>query len=346
MTLMLRSPYMTLGVTALGFLVLTSAFFSLLGKPPFEMLWSLIVFATGDAYSISQTFAKTTPILLCALAVAVPGRLGLISVGAEGQLHAGAIAGTGMVLLAPELPGFALIPLMLAAAAFGGAIYGYLPGLMRARLDVNETITTLLLNYVSVMLVSALVFGIWRDPESQGWPATISFPDGAVLPALSGSRIHLGLLLGLLIAIALHLFFHHSRWSQRIRILAGNRKVGETFGVNFGFWVVVLMALGGAIAGIAGIAEVSAIQGRLQPSISLGYGLTGFLVAWLSRHQPLIIVPVSIFVGALVAGSDALQLFAKVPAASAVIMQGMLFATALAVPGLLARWRARWGTVA
>nr|WP_281351189.1 ABC transporter permease [Devosia marina] len=310
-----------------------------LGQPPLQTLAALVQFAVGDSYSLSQTLAKTGPILLCALAAAVPGRLGLISVGAEGQLHAGAIAGTAIVLLAPTWPAPVLLPLMLLCAAAGGALYGYVPGLLRARLDVNETIVTLLMNYVSVLLVAALVFGPWRDPASQGWPATMQFPPAAVLPALPGSRIHLGLLLGVIAALALHVYFNHSRWADKVRILAGNRKVGETFGLSFGFWVIVLMSVGGALAGLAGISEVSAIQGRLQQSISLGYGLTGFLVSWLSRHQPLIILPVSLCVGGLVAGSDALQMFAKVPAASAVILQGLLFAAALAVPGLLARWR-------
>lgn len=338
---MTMRPLLAPAVTILAFVLATLAFFAVLGKPPLAMIVSLVQYAAGDFYSLSQTLAKTAPILLCALAAAVPGRLGLISVGAEGQLHAGAIAGTAVVLLAPGLPVFAMIPVMLLAGAAGGAAYGYIPGLLRARIDINETIVTLVLNYVTVLLVSALVFGPWRDPASQGWPATMKFPPAAVLPALHGTRIHLGLLLGIVLAIALHLFFTRGKAAQQIRILAGNRKVGETFGLDFGFWVVALMMLGGAMAGLAGIAEVSAIQGRLQPSISLGYGLTGFLVAWLSRHQPLIILPVSLVVGGLVAASDGLQLFAKVPAASAVVLQGLLFAIALAVPGILNRIRSR-----
>lgn len=333
----LRRPALAVAATVGCFLVLTAGLFAILDRPPIEMMISLVVYAVGDTYSLSQTLAKTTPILLCALAAAVPGRLGLISVGAEGQLHAGAIAGTAVVLFAPELPAPVLIPSMLAAAALGGGAYGFVPGLLRARLDVNETITTLLLNYVTVLLVSALVFGVWRDPASQGWPATMWFPSNAVLPAIPGTKIHLGLAIGIGLAVALHVFFSRGRWAQQIDILSGNKKVGRTFGLDFGFWAVALMSLGGAVAGIAGIGETSAVQGRLQPSISLGYGLTGFLVAWLSRHRPLVIVPVSLLVGGLVASSDAMQLFARVPAASAVIMQGLLFATALAVPGLLAR---------
>jgi simple sugar transport system permease protein len=332
-----------IAVTALAtfaaFVVLSLVFFALLGKPPFAMVASLVSFAFGDSYSISETMAKTAPILLCALAAAAPGRLGLVSVGAEGQLHAGAIAGTAVVLAWPAWPAPLLIPLMILGGAVGGMVWGWLPGMLRAWLEINETIATLILNYIAILLVSALVFGPWRDPASQGWPATASFPSGAILPSIDGGKAHLGLLLGILLAFAMHVFFTRGSAAVHIRILAGNRKVGKTFGLDFGFWVVALMAAGGALAGLAGIAEVSAIQGRLQPNISLGYGLTGFLVAWLSRHQPLIIVPVSFLVGGLVAGSDALQLFAKVPAASAVILQGLLFATALAVPGLIARWR-------
>lgn len=334
----------TIAATVAAFLALALAFFALLGRPPVEMVLSLLRFGYGDAYSISETLAKTAPILLLALAAAVPGRLGLISVGAEGQLHAGAIAGTAVVLAWPFLPAALLLPLMLLAAAAGGAAWGWIPGLLRARLEINETIVTLILNYVAVLLVSALVFGPWRDPANQGWPATASFPQAAVLPSLGGSKAHLGLLLGVALACALHLFFTRGRSAVHIRILAGNRKVGRTFGLSFGFWVVALMAAGGALAGIAGIAEVSVIQGRLQPNISLGYGLTGFLVAWLSRHRPLVIVPVSLLVGGLVAGSDALQLFARVPAASAIVLQGLLFATALAVPGLIARMRQAHGS--
>ncbi|SHG25627.1 simple sugar transport system permease protein [Kaistia soli DSM 19436] len=333
-----REGWITFAATLAAFLMLSAIFFLLLGKPPLEMGLSLVEFAFGDAYSLSETLAKASPILFCALAVAVPGRLGLISVGAEGQLYIGAITGTALVLGFPELPPLAMIPLMLAAAALGGAAWGLVPGLLRARLDINETIVTLILNYCAVLFASALVFGPWRDPANQGWPATAPFPPAAVPPAVDG-KVHLGLLIGVLLALALHVFFTRGRAAVHIRILAGNRKVGRTFGLDFAFWVTALMATGGAIAGIGGIIEVAAIQGRLQPSISLGYGLTGFLVSWLARHRPLVILPIALLVGGLLAGSDALQLFAKVPAASATILEGLLFATALAVPGLIARWR-------
>ena len=331
------------GLTLMAFLVAAGAFFAIIGQPPVKTLADLWQFAMGDAFSRRETLIKTAPILLCALATAIPGRLGLISVGAEGQLHAGAIAGTAVVLLAPGWPVTLLLPAMLCAAMLGGALWGGIAGLLRAWLEVNETITTLVLNYVGVLMVSALVYGAWRDPANLGWPATAPFPDAATLPVWPGTRVHLGLGLGVVATLIAGFVFWRGMLAERVRLLHQNRKLGETFGLDYRRYTVALMLAGGAAAGVAGIAEVSAVQGRLQPGISIGYGLTGFLVAWLCGHRFLAILPVSLLIGGLIAASDSLQLFAKVPAASATVLQGLLFVTVLTVPGLVARWRnVRW----
>jgi len=320
-------------VTLAVFLFATLAFFAVIGLPPLATLADLWRFAAGDAFSRSETLVKTAPILLCALAAAIPGRLGLISVGAEGQLHAGAIAGTAVVLAVPDWPMALLMPAMLSAGMLGGAVWGGIAGMLRAWLEVNETITTLVLNYIAILMVNALVFGIWRDPGNNGWPATASFPDAATLSVWPGSRVHLGLALGAA------LLFWRGLFSERVHLLRENHKLGETYGLDFRRYAVLLMMAGGGAAGLAGIAEVSAIEGRLQPGLSVGYGLTGFLVAWLCAHRFLAILPVSLLIGGLIAAGDSLQLFAKVPAASATILQALLFVIVLAVPGLMRRWR-------
>lgn len=333
------SGFATASVTLASFILATLVFFAVIGLPPLGTLADLWRFAAGDAFSRSETLVKTAPILLCALAAAIPGRLGLISVGAEGQLHAGAIAGTTVVLAVPDWPMALLMPAMLTAGIVGGAAWGGIAGLLRAWLEVNETITTLVLNYIAILLVNALVFGVWRDPANNGWPATASFPDAASLPVWPGSRVHLGLALGAVTAVGAALLFWRGLFSERVRLLRENRKLGETFGLDFRRYAVFVMLAGGGAAGLAGIAEVSAIQGRLQPGLSVGYGLTGFLVAWLCGHRFLAILPVSVLIGGLIAAGDSLQLFAKVPAASATILQALLFVTVLAVPGLMRRWR-------
>jgi general nucleoside transport system permease protein len=330
-------------IMAVIFVVVAMAFFLSIGRPPLSTLTDMVIFAVGDSYSLSETLVKTAPILLCALATIVPARLGLVSVGADGQLFIGAIFGTAVVLAFPAAPAVVLLPAMLLAGMVGGALWGFVPGLLRGRLDANETIITLLLNYVAALLVNALVFGPWKDPSNLGWPATATFPAAATLPGLFGTRTHVGLLFGVVAAIGFGILFAKSRWGRELSILRGNAKVGRMIGLSFAREAMVTMSLGGALGGLAGICEVAAIQGRLQPGISVGYGLTGFLVAWLSGHNPLTAIVVSTLIGGLIAAGDSLQLYAKVPAASATILQGLLFATALAVGSLSKRWRASRG---
>jgi general nucleoside transport system permease protein len=321
------------------FLLVAGVFFASIGKPPVRTLADMVLFAVGDAYSLSETLVKTAPILLCALATLLPARLGLVSVGADGQLFVGAMFGTAVVLAWRDAPAVILLPAMLLAGMAGGALWGFVPGLLRGRLDVNETIITLLLNYVGALLVNALVYGVWKDPTNLGWPATAVFPPAATLPGLFGTRVHAGLLFGIFAAIVLAVVFAHSRWGSELSVLRGNAKVGRMIGLSFSRHAILVMTLGGALGGLAGICEVAAIQGRLQPGISVGYGLTGFLVAWLSGHRPLLAIMVSFLIGGLIAAGDSLQLYAKVPAASATILQGLLFATALAVGGIASRLR-------
>ena len=302
------------------------------------------MFAVGDTYSLSETLVKTTPILLCALATLLPARLGLVSVGAEGQLFIGAIFGTAVMLAWRDAPLAACWCRRCSLGGMaGGALWGLVPGFLRGRLDVNETITTLLLNYVAALLVNALVYGPWKDPGNLGWPATIAFP-AASLGALFGTRVHAGLVVrdrDRRSCSASSSRGAAGGWSSRC--CAATPRSAAWSACRFSRQAMIVMALGGAFAGLAGICETAAIQGRLQPGISVGYGLTGFLVAWLSGHSPVIAIPVSFLVGGLIAAGDSLQLFAKVPAASATILQGLLFATALAVGGVAARLRRAHG---
>lgn len=312
-------------------------FFFINGREPFSLFREMIMGAFGDTYSFSETLVKTAPILLTALAVALPARLGLISVGAEGQLYLGALLGTGAVLAAVDQPGWLLMPLMLTGAMAGGALWGVIPGLLKTRLGVNETISTLLLNYVGVLLVSFVVHGPWKNPDSLGWPATIEFPEGAILPQFFNTRVHMGLVFGLIAAIVLHILVTRSRWGLGLRISRSNPRVAATAGISYERNVLIVMAAGGLLAGLAGIAEASVIQNRLQDGLASGYGMTGFLVAWLAGQNFLRIIPLSLLMGGLLASADSLQLYAQLPEASADILQALLFIIVLAVAGLWSR---------
>lgn len=334
-------------VAALGgcavFLLTAVIFLLAIGRPPLTTLGQMALYAFGDSYSISESFVKATPILLCALAVILPARLGLISVGGEGQLYFGALTGTAIVVGFPHAPIFLLLPAMLAAGSLGGALWGGVAGLLRARCNVNETISTLLMNYVAVLLVNYAIYGAWKDPTSLGWPASIPFPPAATVPSLFGTRVHAGLIVGVIAAVILHIGISTTRWGIALKVLSGNRKVGAMAGFSFVRQTLLVMAIGGALAGFAGICETSAIQGRLQAGLSVGYGLTGFLVAWLSGQHFLRAIPIAILIGGLIAAGDALQLYSKIPSASATILQGLLFVAALGASGLAGRRSARYG---
>jgi general nucleoside transport system permease protein len=323
------------------FAAVALAFFALNVSSPWSAFWEMLEGAYGDGFAIGITLVKTTPILLCALSVALPARMGLITVGAEGQLYFGALTGTAVVLHLLNAPGWELLPAMLAATFLGGAFWGAIPGVLRAALGINETIVTILLNYVAVRFVEYVVYGPWKDAANLGWPATVSFPHAATFPSFNvfAVPVHLEFLLACAVAAVLHILVTRSRWGLSLTILRSNRRAAMTAGLSFARNAVAVMALSGVVAAFAGIVQTADVQGRLQPDISVGYGLSGFLVAWLAGQDFLRIIPLSLVMGGLTASADSLQLFAQLPFASTVVLQALLFGSVLALNGWLRRRR-------
>ncbi len=297
------------------------------GNNPIEILWEIVVGAFGSISGIEQSLTRAIPLLLCALAVAVPARGGVFNIGAEGQLYFGAIGATAVVIYMPWLPGWMFIPAMMIAAMLAGATWGSVPGLLKARIGVNEILVCLMLNYVAIYLVEYLVHGPWIDTskDNYGWPYSIRFPDAAIFPALGGGTVHLGLILGLVAAVTIFLVLRYTTWGFGIRLMAASPATARYAIVNIKTQIVVLMAVGGGVAALAGLGEVSAIQGRLRAGISPGYGYIGFLIAWMAQNRILTIVPVSILIGGLFAGADALQLMAGLPSATTEVFMGFVY---------------------
>ena len=299
------------------------------GKNPVSIFWAVIVSGFGSSLGLTEAITRMIPIFLCALAVAIPTRAGLYNIGGEGQLHCGAIAATALVLYAPWLPHFMMIPFIILVAMIGGALWGIIPGLLRARFQVNEILVSLMLNYVAIFFVEHLVHGPWKDPDALGWPYSAPFPESAVLPTFGKSNVHLGILLGFVAVGIVYFIFHYTTWGRSIRLIEANPRTARYVHINAAKYIVILMAVGGAMAALAGLGEVSVIQNRLRPGISPGYGYTGFLVAWLARNNPIAIIPVAFFVGGLYSGADALQLTAGLPSSTVDIFVGLAFLTFL-----------------
>jgi simple sugar transport system permease protein len=263
------------------------------------------------------------------------------NIGAEGQLYLGAIGATWVALTFPGLPAWAMIPAMMAGGMLGGLLWALGPALLKAKIQVNEIITTLMLNYVAVHLVEFMVFGPWKDPTSFGFPMTPVFSDAATLPALGTTRVHLGLVMGLALVVVVFFLFKKSRLGFTMRAIGANRSASRLSGMPVSKTIVISLCLSGAVAGLAGMTEVAGIQHRLQPGISPGYGYTAIIVAWLARLNPWAMVVVSFLFGALLVGGELLQITMKVSAHLAMLIQGLVLFFVLA-GDFVGRFRVRW----
>jgi general nucleoside transport system permease protein len=310
--------------------ILTAAFLLAVGRDPLSVYAGIFMGAFGDAFSLSETLVAATPIMLCALAVAVAGWVGMMNIGVEGQLYMGAIGATLIPLSCPNLAAWEMLSLMFVSACAFGAVWAFIPAALRVWLGVSEVIVSLLLNYVASLSVDYLIHGPWMDPTSSSWPQTIAFPETAQLPHLPGGRVHLALALGLGFTLVFAVLLPITRVGFIARVIGQNPQAAEYAHYPVKRYVIGAMLLSGAIAAIAGFGQVSAIEGRLRSGLSPGYGYTGFLVCWLARHNPLAIIIVSILIGGLLSGADSVQLTSKLPFATVNILQGMIFFCLLA----------------
>ena len=301
-----------------GLLIILSALtlFALLlladGKDPLRAYRDTLHYVSSS-YGFSELLVRITPLLLTAMAVALPARLGLINVGGEGQLYMGAWAATAGALYCGGLPAWQLLPLMTALGFAGGALWALLPAIMRAARLVNETISTLLLNYIAPLIVSFFIFGPWRSSESASYPQSPAFVAAARLPSFFGTRIHLGLVYGVVCLVLYGFMMRRTRWGLEMRAIGGNPEASVRLGIPVSGYMIIAMASAGGLAGVAGMAEVSAIQGRLVAGLSPGYGYMGFLVAWLAGRSVVGILVMAFIFAVLSSMGDVLQITQRVP---------------------------------
>jgi simple sugar transport system permease protein len=303
----------------------------------YRTMWDA-AFANRDA--LAETLVAATPLILTGLAVAVAARMLLWNIGAEGQLFLGAAGASWLAFSFPDAPRGVLLPAMVVAGAIGGAAWALGPGVLRASLGVNEIVTTLMLNFVAILLVDYLVHGPWRDPESAGFPLSKPFTKSAILPSFGDTRLHVGFLVALGAAVVVWLLLRSTRFGYEVRVIGESQPAARYAGMPLRRNIVVVLLVSGALAGIAGMSEVSGIVFRIQPDISAGYGYTGIIVATLGRFSAPGVVVAAFLFGALQVGGFALQTTEVPPAIVQVLQGAILFITVGAE--VLARYRIRW----
>ncbi len=338
----LGAPFAAIAFT----LLLASLLVLWAGKPVLQTYGAILDGGFGSVFAWTETLTRATPLMLTGLAAAVAFRARLFNIGAEGQLYGGALAaiaigglhdGTGL-----EWPIWVLFPLMLLAAALVGALLLLGPALMKAKLQVDEVVTTLLLNFIVLLAVGALLDGVMKDPSAMGWPQSVALQADLELSKLvEQSRLHTGLIFAAAFAVLIWIVMRFTVLGFDIRATGANAKAAAFAGVNITRTVILTALLSGALAGLAGAIEVAGRTSYVTLDMSPGYGYSGIVVAMLAGLHPLGVIAASIFVAGMLVGADSMSRVVGVPTYIAdVIVAASLISMLIAV--MLAQYRLRW----
>lgn len=328
-------PLIALLVSAFLF----SLFLLAIGKSPADFFDLVLRGGFGSAFSIQNTLQRSAPLILTALAVAIPARIGLVMIGGEGALVLGGFASAAIAIpMIGVAPPVLTLLVMAVVGALVGAIWIGIAGALRHWRGVNETISSLLLTYIGVAIMNFFVEGALRDLTNPNKPSTKPLGDAYMLGKIPGTDVHWGFVVGIIVALLLHVLMTRTTFGFAARMTGGNPRAALAQGLPVGALMVSCCALAGACAGLAGFFEVAAIQGRANASLAAGYGFTGILVAFLARHNPVAIIFVAIMFGGIVAAGGLIQRRMDMPDATVLLLQGLTFVVLLVSETLYGRF--------
>ncbi|MDP2696611.1 ABC transporter permease [Thalassospira sp.] len=326
-------------LAAITALLLAAIPLALAGAPVFRAYGLMVTGAFGSVFAVSEMLTRATPLILTGLAAAIAFRAKLWNIGAEGQLYMGAMAavaiGSGMI----SGPSWVMIPAVLIAGAVAGALMLIGPTILKVRLGVDEVVTTLLLNFIVLLFVQMMLEGALKDPMSMGWPQSAPVIDEAALPALiTRMRVHLGLVIALICAIALAIFIKRTVWGFEIRAVGENAAAARFAGISVTKTMILVAALSGGLAGLAGVSEAAGTRGYLATDLSPGFGYAGIVVAMLARLSPIGVIISALFVASVFVGADSMSRAIGVSSYLADLIVAMSLLCVL-VGGFLVRFR-------
>ena len=306
-------------------LVVGSILFLMLGISPAQAMYVFFIEPLMTSYGWSELAVKAGPLILIALGLAVGFRAKLFNIGAEGQLIMGAIFGGGIALLFHEQAGWWILPLMIFMGAIGGALWGAIPALLKTHFNAEETLTTLMMNYVALFVLLYLVNGPWRDSEGMNFPQTVMFSESAILPMiLEGTRVNASIFIIAVAVLLFWLFMRKSMTAFKLEVSGQAPLAAKYAGFSSSKAIWLSLVISGMMAGIAGICEVAGPIGQLNPSLSPGYGYAAIIVAYLGRLNPIGIVLSGSLMALIYLGGEMAQMQLQLPVAITGIFQGLL----------------------
>ncbi|MCI5076455.1 ABC transporter permease [Oricola sp.] len=316
------SPFIAFGLT----LVFGAILFAAIGKPPLAALYSYFIEPLSEMWSVHELIIKATPLIMIAVGLSVCYRSNNWNIGAEGQFIFGGIAGSLIPILVPGFQNAATLPLMMIMGMIGGAAYGAIPALLKTRFNTNEILTSLMLVYVAQLFLDWLARGALRDPNGAGFPGSIRLSSAAQLPEIAPSQggAHLGIVFAVIAAVVVWFMLRSTLKGFEVRLIGSSPRAGRFAGFSAPGMVFFAFLVSGALAGLAGISEVSGAIGQLRETISPGYGFTAIIVAFLGRLNPLGIIAAGLVLALTYLGGEAAQISLGVSDKVARVFQGML----------------------
>jgi general nucleoside transport system permease protein len=310
--------------------VLFGGFVGLAGANPVEVYEQMFRGAFGTWFSFQNSLQRAAPLMLTGLCTALPARLGLVVIGGEGALYVGGVAAAAVATHLGGSGPYLVLTVMAITSMLFGALWVGAAGALRAKRGVNETISSLLLSYIGIALCNHFIEGPLRDPQSLNKPSTLHIGEQNMLGPVPGLDVHYGLVYGIVACVLAWLLMDHSVFGFSARIVGGNPRAARLSGLGVPKLIIIVCALAGAAAGLAGMVEVAAVHGKANASLVAGYGYTGILVAFLARHSPLGVLPVALVLGGISASGGLLQRTCNLPDATVSVLQGILFVVILA----------------
>lgn len=313
----------------LGALLVGALFIVLTGSNPLTAYGVMMSGPFTSSYGFSETLVRTTPLLLVGLGIIISFRSGILNIGGEGQMLMGAVAAAAVALALPDWPAIVLMPLVLLGGATAGGIWGGLAGWLKARLAVNEILSTVMLNQIAAQLYLFIIRLFLIDPQEvaygTGVPQTALLTNAVWFDRLMpGTRLHTGFLLAVVLAILVYILLWRTTVGFRMRAVGEGPDAARYAGIRVEKYLVIAMALAGGFAGLAGAVEVTGVHHRALEDISAGYGFSGIVAALFGRLHPLGVIPASVLFGALILGADMMQRAVAIPAAIVLVIQGLV----------------------
>ncbi len=294
----------------------------ILGYNPLQVFKEIVLGAVGTEMRIQQTIIKAIPLVITSLGILVAFKMKFWNIGGEGQIMMGAFGASLVALFGPAMPAPLELLVMAVAAIVCGGIWAFVPAYFKAKFGTNETIFTLMMNYIAIKWVTYLQYGPWKDPESKGFPKIADFEPNAVLPAVFG--IHIGWIIALVLVVLVYIFINHTKKGFEITVVGESIETARYAGMNIKSIIITSMLISGGLCGLTGMIQASAIEKTLTSALSGGYGFTAIITTWLGRLSAPLILVVCIAFAILLQGGSYIQIALTIPSSVADMIQGII----------------------